>query len=1583
MGTTLTGKRVQNTYDSLLKLSDNDNLTGTAKVVGDGLGNDSPIYLSTSQVGIGVTPSYQFQTSGNAKIGANLIVGGNLTVNGSTTIVDSTIVAIGDNMIEMAKDNVSNTMDIGWYGTIVESGTKYVGTYYDAGSGVTTPTFYIGLGTTEPSSTAAWTVKGKIVIGQIDSTGGTFSGQITIPETPTADGHAASKKYVDDSIEGADTARRVTITVKNTETVALSAGTVVHAHPTAPVPSGNIVQVKKADYDTASLMPAIAILNEDLDAAGGTNDEGEAIMFGFINGIDTSSFSAGDELYVGNDGSLTNSKPLLTTQLIQKIAVVMKVDATNGSIEVFGAGRSNDVPNEVDRDLSIAGTLKVDDEIQVEADSGYGRLEIGGPDGGYIDLKTPFSDDYDLRIITNSSGSEFTGSGDFNINAGNTLTLTLDGTTQNATFTNDITLSNGNALRWTSDDVRIEGTTLGDKIQFYVGGSEILKLEQSGTLATFAGDLTVSGGDIILGGTGRIQGIDTITDGTDAVNKNYVDDNTVDGSGTAGTLPKWTDSDTLGDSIVSSHSTTGINVRDSDSSTLASIRIGGNNASGGRLFFEYNGDSSYIDCYGGHGSTERYRDLDIVARNLSLKGNGNLGLYVDTNGNVGIGSDSITLAGSGFKGLHIKNTSAGSSIVLTNQNSYDSYIYTGTSDSDLYFENVGDFVIRPGQSEKARITSTGSATFTGTSTSGIFNVLKLKNPINAAGTGHGSSIILHSTTDSNRGVAIASSSDSNYAVDNSMIFYTSSSSTLIQALKLDSSQNATFVGAISANKRAVITTDGTYAYGLNINSGDQSHARIRITNTGSGGETYSIMVGTHGVSNAGFAIRNETDSTTPLQFDTNDNATFIGQVHIDSKPNSGLAYNVLIDIGSAGDGTIGYQTVDQLAANLAVSSSSNWVKSGNDIYNTNSGIVQILDENGGTAKLQVRNFSTSATGSFNGNYMCEFRSAYTAGGYNGALLVHTQEANDSRPVMAVSDSNGIFATFVNGKVGFGVATSPDETLHLKLTTGDPRIKLETGGGGDPGIIFQSANNRTGEMFFQDGSTSARFSYDHAATAFKMYAHNQTVVDFYLSETTAYFPTQDIGIGLTNPGYKLEVTDIGADAINVNASTDFTGIRWSSTAHTYSWRVGGGTFFIYDVNNAIQRVTIDSAGRFYIGGTSDYGGKFIVEQGGNTSGIVVNNTNTTPPTLYLRDAGGAGYSEIQANNDLYLNASAIGIGTASPSAKIEVVGSNGTNIFRGNFGGSADVFIGFDNANPYLVLQDNNNVTTHLFQSNVNNYIVGSNLGIGDTNPQYAKLQIRTASAIGYTATSFINGANLRLATGGTAGTNVTTGVTFGIGGAAEAYIGAVQNSSGYADVVFQTYHAGYGERVRILSNGYFQIYYGFLAYNFGEIRSDTASLYFENAANNNYWRLKRSSNNFVIDYYNGSTTADKLMIHANGDLHADSDVIAYSTTISDERLKDNVVTIDKALDKVKQLRGVEYVWNKGSRKGKKDLGVIAQNVEKVLPEIVHEKQMELIDGETYKTVDYEKLTAVLIESVKELSAKVEALENKKCNCNCK
>ena len=116
-----------------------------------------------------------------------------------------------------------------------------------------------------------------------------------------------------------------------------------------------------------------------------------------------------------------------------------------------------------------------------------------------------------------------------------------------------------------------------------------------------------------------------------------------------------------------------------------------------------------------------------------------------------------------------------------------------------------------------------------------------------------------------------------------------------------------------------------------------------------------------------------------------------------------------------------------------------------------------------------------------------------------------------------------------------------------------------------------------------------------------------------------------------------------------------------------------------------------------------------------------------------------------------------------------------------------------------------------------------------------------------------------------------------------------------------------------------------------------------------------------------------MLLNSGGTLHVDADVVAYSSSVSDERLKDNVKTIDNALDTVLKLRGVEYDWNSGSRKGKHDMGVIAQELEEVLPFLIKEHDTPYIgeDGVMYKTVDYQKIIGLLIEAIKELNDKIE------------
>ena len=107
-------------------------------------------------------------------------------------------------------------------------------------------------------------------------------------------------------------------------------------------------------------------------------------------------------------------------------------------------------------------------------------------------------------------------------------------------------------------------------------------------------------------------------------------------------------------------------------------------------------------------------------------------------------------------------------------------------------------------------------------------------------------------------------------------------------------------------------------------------------------------------------------------------------------------------------------------------------------------------------------------------------------------------------------------------------------------------------------------------------------------------------------------------------------------------------------------------------------------------------------------------------------------------------------------------------------------------------------------------------------------------------------------------------------------------------------------------------------------------------------------------------------------IEASGDVIAFGS--SDERLKDNIQPIENSLNKVDKIGGYTFVWNdKQSTYEGKDVGVIAQEIEEVLPEVV------MTRGNGFKAVKYEKIVPLLIESIKELKQEVDEIKQK-CDC---
>jgi len=145
-----------------------------------------------------------------------------------------------------------------------------------------------------------------------------------------------------------------------------------------------------------------------------------------------------------------------------------------------------------------------------------------------------------------------------------------------------------------------------------------------------------------------------------------------------------------------------------------------------------------------------------------------------------------------------------------------------------------------------------------------------------------------------------------------------------------------------------------------------------------------------------------------------------------------------------------------------------------------------------------------------------------------------------------------------------------------------------------------------------------------------------------------------------------------------------------------------------------------------------------------------------------------------------------------------------------------------------------------------------------------------------------------------------------------------------------------------------------------------------------FGRITNSSSDFVLKTAVGDKdfilkgvddsseiTALTVDMSAAGAATFNNDVTAFSDVI----LKDNIDTIDNALDRVKGMRGVFF--DRKDNKQQRQTGVIAQEVEPFLPEVVRETK----DEKKIKSVAYGNMVGVLIEAIKELNAKVEELQH--------
>ena len=153
-------------------------------------------------------------------------------------------------------------------------------------------------------------------------------------------------------------------------------------------------------------------------------------------------------------------------------------------------------------------------------------------------------------------------------------------------------------------------------------------------------------------------------------------------------------------------------------------------------------------------------------------------------------------------------------------------------------------------------------------------------------------------------------------------------------------------------------------------------------------------------------------------------------------------------------------------------------------------------------------------------------------------------------------------------------------------------------------------------------------------------------------------------------------------------------------------------------------------------------------------------------------------------------------------------------------------------------------------------------------------------------------------------------------------------------------------------------------YGFGiALNSSGANLYTNTAFRDLIFGVNETEIMRITDGNVGIGTATpSYKLHVSGDIYATGNVTAYSSAVA----KDNISTIDNALDIVEQLRGVSFKWKES---GKKAVGLIYEEVKEVIPELTSN------EGDN-PGVAYQNTVAVLIEAVKTLSAKVKELETK-------